>query len=62
MFRFSSFATKGKSRLSTCTRAFSSIYEAHLNEQQLLRVNQNLLDILLWIGIHGFCYSTYIKT
>jgi hypothetical protein len=47
MFRFSSFATKSK--LFSFTKAFSSTYEAHLKEEQLLRANQTLLGILLWV-------------
>jgi hypothetical protein len=60
MFRFSSFATKGKSKLFAFTkaRAFSSTYEAHLTEQQLLRVNQNVLDILLWVRWIGIIEFT----
>jgi hypothetical protein len=58
MFRFSSFGTKGTSKLFAFTKAFSSTYEAHLTEQQLIRINLNVLDILLWVRLIGIVEFT----
>lgn len=60
MFRFSSFANIGKSKLFSFTKArpFSSVYEAHLKEEQLIRVNKSLLDILLWVRWIGIIQIT----
>ncbi len=53
MFRFSSFATKGKSKLFSIRNVFSSTYEAHLKEEQLIHINQNILNVLLWVRVIG---------
>lgn len=56
MFRFSSFATKGKTK--PLTKNFSSIYEAHILEEQFIHVKKNFLDILLWVRLIGIVEVT----
>jgi hypothetical protein len=54
MFRFSSFASRSK----LIKRAFSSTYETHINQEQLIHIRQNLLDILLWVRLIGLIEFT----